>query len=73
MYLNADLLGINCVTGMSCLFRKKVVDKVGGLRSLSQFLAEDYHLGQAVLKQYVCQNILPHMFCVLFFFEGAGR
>jgi ceramide glucosyltransferase len=51
MYLIADLLGINCVTGMSCLFRKDVLDKVGGLKSLGIYLAEDYYLGQIFLDQ----------------------
>lgn len=46
IYLTADLLGINCVTGMSCLFRRSVLDEVGGLKALGQYLAEDYYLGK---------------------------
>ena len=46
MYLNANFLGINCMTGMSCLFRREVLDEVGGLAVLSSTLAEDFYLGQ---------------------------
>ena len=51
MYLNADMYGMNCVTGMSCLFRKEILDDCGGLRGLAQFLAEDYYLGQKCLER----------------------
>ena len=51
MYLNADMYGLNCVTGMSCLFRKCILAEGGGLRALSQFLAEDYYLGQKCLER----------------------
>ena len=46
MYLAADCLGVNCMTGMSCLFRKAVLNEAGGLESLGTYLAEDYYLAQ---------------------------
>ena len=53
IYLMSDLLGINCVTGMSCLFRKKVIEQVGGLKSLGIYLAEDYHLAQLFIDRWI--------------------
>lgn len=43
---------MNCVTGMSILFRKDILADGGGLQSVSQFLAEDFHLGQKCLERY---------------------
>lgn len=51
MYLSADLLGINCVTGMSCLFRKDVLEDAGGFVYLGKFLAEDYYLGKVFIER----------------------
>ncbi len=47
MYLFINFLGINCVTGMSCLMRKVVIDKEGGLKTFSNYIAEDYFLAKA--------------------------
>jgi hypothetical protein len=47
MYLFINFLGINCVTGMSCLMRKAVIDKEGGLKTFSNYIAEDYFLAKA--------------------------
>lgn len=49
MYLFINLVGINCVTGMSCLMRKVVLDKIGGLQAFGNYIAEDYFLAQAFL------------------------
>ena len=49
MYLFINLLGINCVTGMSCLMRKTVIDELGGLKTFSNYIAEDFFLAQAFL------------------------
>ena len=67
IYLTADLLGINCVTGMSCLFRRSVLDEAGGLKSLGQYLAEDYYLGKIFFDKYV----LEHDLCVCLFLVVA--
>lgn len=53
IYLLSDLLGINCVTGMSCLFRKNVLEQAGSLRSLGCYLAEDYHLAKTFIDRYL--------------------
>lgn len=49
MYLLINLIGINCVTGMSCLMRKSVLDKIGGLQKFGGYIAEDYFIAQAFL------------------------
>ncbi len=46
MYLTINCLGIVCVTGMSCLMRKKVIDDVGGLKAFGNYIAEDYFLAK---------------------------
>lgn len=48
IYLTADLLGINCHTGMSCLLRADVLAKLGGLRAFGCYLAEDFFIAKAV-------------------------
>jgi len=52
MYLCANLLGINCATGMSSLMRKEVIEEVGGLAHYAQYLAEDFFLAETFLKKY---------------------
>lgn len=51
IYLSADLLGINCHTGMSCLLRKSVIDDLGGLKSFGCYLAEDFFLAKAITEE----------------------
>ncbi|KAG9510070.1 Ceramide glucosyltransferase-B, partial [Fragariocoptes setiger] len=46
-YLSADLLGINCSTGMSALMRKFLIDEVGGLGAFGEYLAEDYFFAKS--------------------------
>ncbi|XP_037949622.1 ceramide glucosyltransferase-like [Teleopsis dalmanni] len=50
IYLSADLLGINCHTGMSCLLRKPVIDQLGGLQTFGCYLAEDFFIAKAIVK-----------------------
>lgn len=49
MYLFINFIGVNCVTGMSCLMRKAVLDSLGGLQTFGNYIAEDYFLAQAFL------------------------
>ncbi|CAF0986251.1 unnamed protein product [Rotaria sordida] len=51
MYMTINLIGINCVTGMSCLIRKECIDRVGGLRAFGHYIAEDYYIAYEVAKQ----------------------
>lgn len=51
LYLFINLIGVNCVTGMSCLMRKTVLDSIGGLQKFSNYIAEDYYLAQAFLDK----------------------
>ena len=48
MYLNSDLFGINCATGMSALMRKELLDNKGGFDAFGCYLAEDFFFAQAV-------------------------
>ncbi|XP_067211180.1 ceramide glucosyltransferase [Linepithema humile] len=48
MYLAADLLKINCHTGMSALLRKCTLDEVGGLKAFGIYLAEDFFYAKAL-------------------------
>lgn len=59
MYLSADLLGINCVTGMSCLFRKDILEDAGGFAYLGKFLAEDYYLGKVFIERGWAVKVCP--------------
>lgn len=47
IYLCADLLGINCHTGMSCLMRKSILDEMGGLQIFGCYLAEDFFIAKS--------------------------
>lgn len=49
IYLSADLLGINCHTGMSCIMRKSVLKELGGLQAFGRYLAEDFFIAQAFI------------------------
>lgn len=46
-YLTADLLNINCPTGMSALMRKCLLDEVGGIKAFGSYLAEDYFFAKS--------------------------
>ncbi|XP_059608289.1 ceramide glucosyltransferase [Phlebotomus argentipes] len=48
IYLCADLLGIVCHTGMSCLVRRHILEEVGGLAHFGRYLAEDFFIAKAV-------------------------
>lgn len=47
IYLSADLVGVNCPTGMSALMRKKLLDEVGGISAFGQYLAEDFFFAKS--------------------------
>ena len=51
MYMTINLIGINCVTGMSCLIRKECIDRVGGLKAFGDYIAEDYYIAYEIAKQ----------------------
>lgn len=51
IYLCAELLGINCATGMSILMRKNLLDEVGGIKAFGNYLAEDYFFAQSFLDR----------------------
>ncbi|KAM4708168.1 ceramide glucosyltransferase [Discoglossus pictus] len=47
-YISANVTGFKCVTGMSCLMRKEVLDQAGGLIAFAQYIAEDYFMAKAI-------------------------
>ncbi|OWF51098.1 Ceramide glucosyltransferase [Mizuhopecten yessoensis] len=49
--LGANAIGINCSTGMSCLFRKELLENVGGLQAFAKYLAEDFFICKEIVKQ----------------------
>lgn len=48
MYLAADLLKINCHTGMSALIKKGLLEEVGGLKTFGVYLAEDFFYAKSL-------------------------
>jgi ceramide glucosyltransferase len=46
-----------CVVGKSMLFRKSELQRFGGLKLLSEFLAEDFMAGEAMRKLGLCVGI----------------
>lgn len=48
MYLAADLLRINCHTGMSALIKKALLEEVGGLKIFGVYLAEDFFYAKSL-------------------------
>jgi ceramide glucosyltransferase len=45
MFIN--FVGLNFIYGMSCLFRKHVIDECGGLIHFGQYMSEDYFIAKA--------------------------
>ncbi|XP_011499940.1 PREDICTED: ceramide glucosyltransferase [Ceratosolen solmsi marchali] len=51
MYLVADLLRINCHTGMSALIKKALLEEVGGLKTFGAYLAEDFFYAKSLMDR----------------------
>ncbi|TNN14134.1 Ceramide glucosyltransferase [Schistosoma japonicum] len=51
VYLVSAFLDINCVTGMSCLLRKSILNDSGGFKQFGCYLAEDYFI-----TKYICSR-----------------
>lgn len=52
-------VGHTCVVGKSMLFRREVLDRIGGLRALGRYVAEDYMAGRAVERLGFEVQIMP--------------
>lgn len=50
-YLSGNCVGIGCVSGMSCLFRRQALEDIGGLSRFGQFLAEDFFIARALVRK----------------------
>lgn len=63
LYLFINFIGINCVTGMSCLMRKNVMDQLGGLQRFGVYIAEDFFIAKAYTDNNwkICLSSQPAM------------
>ena len=65
VYILANLMGENCANGMSWLVKKDALEKEGGLRAFSEYLAEDFFIGKALWERYctipVCVCVCVYM------------
>ncbi|XP_072021633.1 ceramide glucosyltransferase-like [Amphiura filiformis] len=50
VYISLSVLGINCVSGMSNLIRKCVLEEAGGLVEFAKYISEDFYMGEACVK-----------------------
>lgn len=50
-YLFFDVIGVNCVNGMSILFSRQHLAADGGLAPFSRYLAEDYFISEALFRR----------------------
>lgn len=67
-YISAHMTAFKCVTGMSCLMRKDVLDQAGGLIAFAQYIAEDYFMAKAIADRYddnVLRKSSPIMFIII--------
>ncbi|KAF4527936.1 hypothetical protein B566_EDAN012829 [Ephemera danica] len=48
IYLAAEFFSVICHTGMSAMYRKSLIDEVGGLRAFGCYLAEDYFFAKSL-------------------------
>jgi len=51
MALISDMFGINCLTGMSFIIKKEILDDAGGLQTYSNFIGEDYAICNTVVEK----------------------
>ena len=49
--MTINFVGINCVTGMSCLIRRECLERAGGLKAFGDYIAEDFYMAYEVAKQ----------------------
>lgn len=50
-YVALNALGMCCMTGMSCVFRKHILEEEGGMKSLGCYLGEDLFLAQIIINK----------------------
>ena len=53
MYICCNIAGATCVTGMSNLIRRSVLQEAGGFTELGKYISEDFYMGVAAVKRYV--------------------
>jgi len=57
MYLVSDLFGFCCLTGMSFLVKKEILEDAGGLHVFGKYIGEDYFIAQTVLRKNLRTSI----------------
>jgi len=67
-YITLNALGLNCVTGMSYMFKKPLLDQMHGLAWYGKYLAEDFVLtanmhekGVTLMSAIPCQQNVGHV------------
>ena len=63
MYISANLIGQNCLTGMSCMIKKGILEDIGGLEALAVYLAEDFFMGKTIIDRSERDEILVCCIC----------
>ena len=62
MYLFINLIGVNCVTGMSCLMRKPVLDNIGGLQGINELYVASIFTKPSLTSQQSLTNASLRLF-----------
>ncbi|XP_072031807.1 ceramide glucosyltransferase-like isoform X1 [Amphiura filiformis] len=57
MYLTLCVLGVNCVSGMSNMIRKCILEEAGGLAEFGKYISEDYYMGIACFRSGYVQRL----------------
>eukprot|EP00794_Sanderia_malayensis_P007836 gene7836-8686_t len=51
VYLFTNFMQLQCVNGMASLIDKKLLEEIGGLQSLGEYIAEDYYMAKELHKR----------------------
>ncbi|XP_033636856.1 ceramide glucosyltransferase-B-like [Asterias rubens] len=57
MYICCNIAGATCVTGMSNLIRRSVLQEAGGFTELGKYISEDFYMGVAAVKSGLTTKI----------------
>ncbi|PIK51717.1 putative ceramide glucosyltransferase-B [Apostichopus japonicus] len=57
MYITMNVVGIICVSGMSNLIRKSILDDAGGLQEFAKYISEDYYMGIACARRWTMVRV----------------
>ncbi|XP_038049544.1 ceramide glucosyltransferase-B-like [Patiria miniata] len=57
MYICCNMVGAICVTGMSNLIRRTVLEEAGGFTELGKYISEDFYMGVAAVRSGLSTRI----------------